>query len=630
MARGGISRAAERIRALSRFAAGKGTAGRGLPAAVWACRGETASWLLLIATIAVAGRPSAPARGQEPAPADSVAIHNERAAAFNARQAAIRDSLAAEADAWTYEHRELTVEEEIADLNARILKDPRNGELYNNLGVIYAERGDWLLARDAFIAAVQANPLDADFHRNLGQVLLKLENYDMAIAEFGTYQRLDPAGGLDADRRIAEAWRLAGDLAQARKSLETALAKLPLEAGVERMRAVMGLVQLMKDAGDAEARRAVLELHVQEAQRLSAAAAEDSSATDAAEPARLVIDALLALYIEDARILADSGLSADAGALYEKALALAPERDDLLLAIVSSHLAASDTTRAEAMARQALMQRPQAAGGWVASGLIAEGRGHFAEAIAAYVKALELKPDQRDLRLRVGSLYLRAGDSAKAREYLGEAATDPNTPPEVLYNYAVSLIREQKHSLAIPPLRRAVRVDPSLARAWSALGLCLRVTERYDEAADAYRQAMALAPDAVLAFNLGLSLTRAGKTGEGIAAYEQALALDPTLKEARFNLGKALLDVGRLEEAAAVFEDVLKRDPKSYSTLYTLGLVYYKLGQFQRAVDTYNQALAERETAEALNNLGLAYEKLGKKDEAKKCYLAAKSVRGGR
>jgi len=43
---------------------------------------------------------------------------------------------------------DLSDDDKISALNELLLLNPRNADLYNNLGVIYAEQEDWVLARD--------------------------------------------------------------------------------------------------------------------------------------------------------------------------------------------------------------------------------------------------------------------------------------------------------------------------------------------------------------------------------------------------------------------------------------------------------------------------------------------------
>src|SRR6185437_14255137 len=60
------------------------------------------------------------------------------------------------------------------------------------------------------------------------------------------------------------------------------------------------------------------------------------------------------------------------------------------------------------------------------------------------------------------------------------------------------------------------------------LGSALQALDRWDEAADAYRHALALAPGAAeLHRNLGIVLESAGRRKEAIDCYSRALALGP-------------------------------------------------------------------------------------------------------
>ncbi|MBU1074027.1 tetratricopeptide repeat protein, partial [bacterium] len=117
----------------------------------------------------------------------------------------------------------MSAEEKIGAINRLILLNPRNSDLYNNLGVIYAERQEWLLARDAFIAAVQCDPRQPAAHKNLGMVMVKLEQHDTAVAEFEAYQRLSADGGRNAYKMIGDARRDAGDAQAARQAYEDGL-----------------------------------------------------------------------------------------------------------------------------------------------------------------------------------------------------------------------------------------------------------------------------------------------------------------------------------------------------------------------------------------------------------------------
>jgi tetratricopeptide (TPR) repeat protein len=98
-----------------------------------------------------------------------------------------------------------------------------------------------------------------------------------------------------------------------------------------------------------------------------------------------------------------------------------------------------------------------------------------------------------------------------------------------------------------------------------------------------------------------------GRTAEAIAAYEQALALDPKLAAAHTNLGVLLSLAGRNEEARQRFESALAIDPVQPEARFNLGNVYDTLGDVTRAISEWSQAVSlAPDFADAHFNLGAA------------------------
>ena len=85
-----------------------------------------------------------------------------------------------------------------------------------------------------------------------------------------------------------------------------------------------------------------------------------------------------------------------------------------------------------------------------------------------------------------------------------------------------------------------------------------------DEAATAYRSALALAPGHATALsNLGAILNEQARPLEALALCEQAVAAKPDLAEAHNNLGNALQSLGRREAAERSFRSALELKPDS-------------------------------------------------------------------
>jgi tetratricopeptide (TPR) repeat protein len=121
---------------------------------------------------------------------------------------------------------------------------------------------------------------------------------------------------------------------------------------------------------------------------------------------------------------------------------------------------------------------------------------------------------------------------------------------------------------------------------------------------------------------------KAGEAATAVAAYEQALELDPGYVEARYNYSLALMDVERYEDAVASFDSLLVIEPESYRAFYSQGLSLYYLGRNEDAIEAFEHALEQKETVNAYNNIGLAYDKLGDKKSAQTYYKEAKKLEG--
>ncbi|MGL5033887.1 MAG: tetratricopeptide repeat protein [Microcystaceae cyanobacterium] len=90
----------------------------------------------------------------------------------------------------------------------------------------------------------------------------------------------------------------------------------------------------------------------------------------------------------------------------------------------------------------------------------------------------------------------------------------------------------------------------------------------------------------------GLELANLGNLEEAIAAWDQALALDPNLPQVWHNRGSALGNLGRLEEALASFTQATTIQPENYQAWFSQGLVLESQGDNTAAIASYEKALA--------------------------------------
>ena len=98
-----------------------------------------------------------------------------------------------------------------------IERNPECWMAYNNLGVLYSERGDSEKAIDCYQNAIRINPRDEKAYLNLGIVLKRLGQVDRAIEQYQTVLGVNPDS--------AEAHMLLGNALMAKKKFPAAVAE---------------------------------------------------------------------------------------------------------------------------------------------------------------------------------------------------------------------------------------------------------------------------------------------------------------------------------------------------------------------------------------------------------------------
>src|SRR5215475_13636149 len=127
--------------------------------------------------------------------------------------------------------------------------------------------------------------------------------------------------------------------------------------------------------------------------------------------------------------------------------------------------------------------------------------------------------------------------------------------------------------------------DPNLHLIMARLGDAYENAGRADDAANAYKQAVALKPTAAYYNNLGGILGRAGKTQEAMDAYQKSAELDPpNAAQAWRNAGITLYNAGKMKEAIEPLKKATDIDPKSAQAWYLRGasmvcaMAYHQVG----------------------------------------------------
>jgi serine/threonine protein kinase/Flp pilus assembly protein TadD len=152
---------------------------------------------------------------------------------------------------------------------------------------------------------------------------------------------------------------------------------------------------------------------------------------------------------------------------------------------------------------------------------------------------------------------------------------------------------QQKAFMAV---EKALALDPELAEAYLARGRLLWTPSNHfphDQAIQEYRRALALNPSLDEARNqLAVVLGHVGLVDEALAELDQALKTNPGNTLARFRVGEVLLFAGKHEEALAALRNV-PADANPSLVGHQIVLTLFDLGRKEEAAATLEKFLRD-------------------------------------
>ena len=166
-------------------------------------------------------------------------------------------------------------------------------------------------------------------------------------------------------------------------------------------------------------------------------------------------------------------------------------------------------------------------------------------AIPIYQQALNPGSPSHELQLDLASAYVNTGQDDQAIKLYQQAFAVEGTAPgdaPAYYNFGCALSNKEKHMEAIAAFLKSIHLGPKDARPRVYLGSEYITTKQWDQAVEALRAAVFLAPPW-------------DQTAQRLHWNDE-----PTLPQAYFNLGTALSGQGNEAEARIQWQKVLTLD----------------------------------------------------------------------
>jgi len=229
------------------------------------------------------------------------------------------------------------------------------------------------------------------------------------------------------------------------------------------------------------------------------------------------------------------------------------------------------------------------------------------KAIAAFERALRLRPGDAAALVWLGNVYLDDGQPAQADTRFTQALAAQPRMAAALYGLGQAALARREYARAVEQFEQVLAVDPRASITHYPLALAYRGLGETAKAETHLRQQGKVQigpPDPLMAELRGLLGGSASEEARGIRAAEagdyqtavqhfrRGVELAPGSVSLRYNLARALSLTGDDAGARAAFEETIRLAPKDLDARIKLGELLGRHGQYQAALEQYSQAMA--------------------------------------
>ena len=239
----------------------------------------------------------------------------------------------------------------------------------------------------------------------------------------------------------------------------------------------------------------------------------------------------------------ENGMLNEAMREFELARALNPRSARIPLAMAQIFEAMGDRRKAEELFNVAISNNPRFIKGYHTLADFQMRMGNAGAALEALKTATSLSPNNPSRQIEFGKLLLSAGRGEEADQAFKNALKTSGKNAGVHAAVGEAYLAAGHDDKAAEAFRGSLTITEDI-NVYNRLGIALRRKNRFKEAIQEYRKALAVAPnDEVLYYNIGKALLEDQQREAAIIAFRKALQLDPEFTECQEMLKQ--LDVWR-------------------------------------------------------------------------------------
>ena len=302
------------------------------------------------------------------------------------------------------------------------------------------------------------------------------------------------------------------------------------------------------------------------------------------------------------------------------------------LAKAEGFIQKKDYAAAEPLLRAVAEKDPANYVAWFELGFVENGLGKVNESIAAYRKSVAAKPDVFESNLNLGLQLAKTGQP-DAEQFL-RAATQLKPTSHVAEGQArawLSLghaLEAKKPEEAVAAYHQAALLQPKDVEPHLAAGLLLEKQEKFADAEQEYRDALALDPASDALTGLANIYMRGRRFPEAAESLRKLVAAHPAQASAHVQLGRVLAAEGNNDDAIAELQAGAKLAPSDLSVQRDLADLYSTAGKNDLAESAYRGLIAAHpKDAEIHYGLGMALLRQKKFADAQQEFLTAVNLK---
>jgi tetratricopeptide (TPR) repeat protein len=213
------------------------------------------------------------------------------------------------------------------------------------------------------------------------------------------------------------------------------------------------------------------------------------------------------------------------------------------------------------------------------------------DAVLAFQKAIQLKPNGAELQYNLASAYFEMGQYEKSKTSVNASLRLNPDDVDVINLLGDIHFRLKEYPQAIAQFQKSTRLKPS-SYANNELGLIYLELKQNPNAVTAFQEAIKQQPsDFVLHDNLAKAYLDMGQYEKSKMSVREALRLKPDNPEAINTLGVAELGLKEYEQAVAEFQQAVRLAPDDGRFQHHLGKAYFLMGRKADAQLVYKRLL---------------------------------------